>query len=162
MMLSLGVAIVAIVLWSRTRRILAVTAVSFGLFWVVYGFIGQPILNPSSSASAIMVRARAEAGPITEIGLVAWKEQNLLQARGPVTDFGYRQPVNVQLARAIAWLKQSPDNRVLMVNQVNGLECINYGGPGTTHLDKANRRSWWLVKSEALLLCNEALLDAPR
>lgn len=162
MMLVLGVVIVAMALWSRTRQILAVTAVSFGLFWMAYGFIAQPILNPSSSASAIMVRARAEAGPTTEIGLVAWKEQNLLQARGPATEFGYRQPVNVQLKRAIAWLKQNPNSRVLMVNQVNGLECINYGGPGTTHLDKANRRSWWLIKPEALLRCDEALLDAPR
>jgi len=110
----------------------------------------------------VMQRARTEAGPDTEIGLVAWKEQNLLQARGPVTEFGYRQPATAQLVKAMAWLNAAPESRILMVNQVKALDCIDYSGPDAIHLEKSNRRSWWLVKTGALTGCDaEALKAAP-
>lgn len=160
LLIGCGALIVAVALWARTGRILQATAFAFILFWLGYGFIAHPVLDASSSASALMVRARAEAGPDTEIGLVAWKEQNLLQARGPVTEFGYRQPQTVQLAKAAAWLHESPEKRILMVNQVKALDCIDYGGPDTVHLEKSNRRSWWLVKSGALTGCAAGTLPA--
>jgi hypothetical protein len=107
-----------------------------------------------------MIRARAESGPNTEIGLVAWKEQNMLQVLGPVTDFGYRQPATVQLARGMVWLQENPQQRVLMVNQVESLDCIDYNGPDAIHLEKSNRRTWWLVKPGALAGCDPAVLKA--
>jgi hypothetical protein len=107
-----------------------------------------------------MIRARAEAGPNTEIGLVAWKEQNMLQASGPVTDFGYRQSATVQLARGMIWLQENPQRRILMVNQVEALDCIDYDGPDAIHLEKSNRRTWWLVKPGALAGCDPNVLKA--
>jgi hypothetical protein len=148
-----GAAIVLAALWARTRRVLTVAACAFGLTWIGYGLVGYPVLDASSSARAVMQRARAAAGPDTEIGLVAWKEQNLLQAIGPVTEFGFRQPAQVQLARGAQWLSENPQGRILMVNQVEALDCIAFGGPDTVHLEKSNRRSWWLVKPGALAGC---------
>lgn len=162
LLIGSGGLIVAVTAWARTARVLQSCAFAFILFWLGYGFIAYPVLDASSSASAVMQRARAEAGPDTEIGLVAWKEQNLLQARGPVTEFGYRQPAGVQLAQAMAWLNAEPQSRILMVNQVKALDCIDYGGPDVIHLEKSNRRSWWLVKPGALAGCDaEALRAAP-
>jgi 16S rRNA (cytosine967-C5)-methyltransferase len=43
-------------------------------------FVAYPVLDPSSSARAIMQRARELAGPAGHDRLVRWKEQNLLQA----------------------------------------------------------------------------------
>lgn len=148
-----GALIVLAALWGGTRRVLAVAACAFGLTWVGYGLVGYPVLDASSSARAVMQRAREAAGPETEIGLVAWREQNLLQAVGPVTEFGFRQPAQEQLARGAHWLREKPQSRILMVNQVEALDCIAFGGPDTVHLEKSNRRSWWLVKPGALAGC---------
>lgn len=160
MLIACGTFMVVISLWARTSRALLSTAASFTVFWLCYGLIAHPVLDASSSASAVMNRARAEAGPNTEIGLVAWKEQNMLQAIGPVTDFGYRQPATLQLARGMAWLQEKPQQRILMVNQVKALDCIDYGGPDTIHLENSNRRTWWLIKPGALNGCDPKVLKA--
>lgn len=160
MLIACGSIIIVVSLWARTRRVLFSAAFSFILFWFCYGLIAYPVLDASSSASAVMIRARAEAGPNTEIGLVAWKEQNMLQASGPVTDFGYRQSATVQLARGMVWLQENPQRRILMVNQVEALDCIDYDGPDAIHLEKSNRRTWWLVKPGALAGCDPNVLKA--
>jgi hypothetical protein len=59
------------------------------------------LLDDENSAREVMRRARSMAGD-AEIGLVAWKEQNLLQAQGPVVEFGFRRPVDAQLRAGIA------------------------------------------------------------
>ena len=143
-------------MWARTRQVLTATAISLGVFWIGYGLVAYPVLDASSSARNLMQQAFVQAGPGTEIGMVAWKEQNLLQARGNVTEFGFRQPDTVQLARGMAWMQESPQTRLLLVHKNKELACIDYGGPGTLALDKANRRSWWLVNIEALAGCAES------
>lgn len=153
MILSCGVVFLAAAAWSGTRRVLAAAAIGLAVLWVGYGLVLHPVLNGSSSARDVMLRAREQAGPATEIGLVAWKEQNLLQARGKVTEFGFLQPRGVQLARGVEWLRQDPGARVLLVNQLPEFDCIAFGGPGTQSLEKANRRSWWLVDSRAVSGC---------
>lgn len=140
-------------LWARTRHVLAAVAISLSVLWLGYGFVAHPVLDASSSARKLMQQAFTQAGPGTEIGLVAWKEQNLLQARGRVTEFGFRQPHAVQLARGMAWMQQSPKTRLLLVHENKELACIDYGGPGTLAMDKANRRSWWLVNITAVTAC---------
>lgn len=137
----------------RTRGALAAAAIALSGVWLGYGLVAHPVLDASSSASALMQRAYVQAGPGTEIGLVAWKEQNLLQARGRVTEFGFRRAEREQLARGIAWMMQSPRTRLLMVNEIAALDCVDFGGTGTLPLEKANRRSWWLVNSQAVTRC---------
>jgi hypothetical protein len=118
--------------------------------------VAYPVLDASSSARNLMHQAFVQAGPGTEIGMVAWKEQNLLQARGNVTEFGFRQPDAVQLARGMAWMRESPQTRLLLVHENKELACIDYGGPGTLAMEKANRRSWWLVNIDALAGCGDS------
>ena len=62
----------------------------------------------------------------------------------------------MQLARGMAWMRQSPQTRLLLVHENKELACIAYGGPGTLALEKANRRSWWLVNIEAVAACPES------
>ena len=159
MLLACGGIFLAAGLWAGTRRVLAATAISLAALWIGYGLIAHPVLDGSSSASDLMVRARMKAGPDTEIGLVAWREQNLLQARGKVTEFGFLQPGGVQLARGTEWLRQDPHRRLLLVNQLPEFSCIAFGGPGTWSLEKANRRSWWLVDSQAVSACAEPAIS---
>src|SRR3546814_1344851 len=70
---------------------------------------GYPMLNGDRSARDVMAHARAIAGPDATIGLLAWKEQNLLMAQGPVTEFGFPKPWPQQYADATA---RSEERRV--------------------------------------------------
>jgi 4-amino-4-deoxy-L-arabinose transferase-like glycosyltransferase len=117
-----------------------------------YGFVAYPVLDPGSSARAIMQRARALAGPDTTIGLVRWKEQNLLQAPGPTVEFGYRRDAPGQLHAAIAWLEADPARRRVFLSQPgNGDTCFGGAPADALKVGIANRRNWYLVSRPALV-----------
>jgi hypothetical protein len=115
---------------------------------VIVLFSGTAVLlDPENSSRAVMERARAAAGDAT-LGLVGWKEQNLLQAVGPVEDFGFKQPVEVQLRTGISWMAEAPDARRLFVLDAAIDECVlrDRGQP----IGTANRRAWWLLDISAI------------
>lgn len=130
------------------RHALAGAAAAYGLLIVLlYGGVSL-LLDDENSARAVMQRARALAGPRTELGLVAWKEQNLLQAVGPVAEFGFLRPFPEQLAAGIAWLRQAPEHRRLFVLEEALGECVLRAR--AQEVGTANRRTWFLVGPEAI------------
>lgn len=153
MLIACGVLTLVLSLWGGIQHVLRTVAMSFSIIWLGYGFIVHPILDASSSARAVMERARAQAGPDVEIGLVAWKEQNLLQALGPVVEFGFLQQKDIQLQQAIDWMNVKPDTRRLMINHLPEFSCIQFTAPNAIDLEKANRRAWWLVNNKAVEAC---------
>ena len=118
------------------------------LLWCGYGLVAHPVLDPSSSSSALMRHARELAGPETVIGLVQWKEQNLLQAIGPTAEFGFKQPATEQLRRAVAWLDQDPANRRVLLSQSKEQPACFAGE--VVAVGTANRRDWFLVARPAI------------
>jgi 4-amino-4-deoxy-L-arabinose transferase-like glycosyltransferase len=152
--------------WWRPPHAFRPTAVLLVALWCGYGFVVHPVLDPSSSARRLMVRARAEAGPDIAIGLVQWKEQNLLQSIGPVEEFGYRQPAAEQMRRGAAWLARDPARRLLLFSQPRAKPtCFAPGdvdGGRVRRVGSANRRDWFLVSHAGLAArCFEQGLDAP-
>ncbi|MFT3897287.1 MAG: glycosyltransferase family 39 protein [Thermomonas sp.] len=130
------------------KHLLASVAMALGLMVVVL-FCGTALLlDDANSARGLMRAARAQAGPGTEIGLVGWREQQLLQAVGPTAEFGFRQPWDEQLRRGVAWMAQAPDQRMLLVNEDAALPCIDRARSIET--GRANRRAWWLVPQAAI------------
>jgi 4-amino-4-deoxy-L-arabinose transferase-like glycosyltransferase len=118
-----------------------------------YGFVAYPLLDASSSAREIMQRARELAGPDTTIALVQWKEQNLLQATGPVIEFGYRRDAVEQMRMASAWMQADPAHRRVFLSQPGeSRNCFaDKAGPGAAvKVGTANRRDWYLATREAL------------
>ena len=119
-----------------------------GWLWLVVSLGFYPVLNDSSSARGLMRDVAEHIGPDAELGLVAWKEQNLLMADRPATDFGFRQPVETQRARAADWLRAAPDHRWIL-SQRNALgDCVDEAR--TVDLGEANRRDWLLYSADAL------------
>lgn len=138
----------------RVRGALVACALLLGLLWSGYGFVVHPLLDDENSASGVMREARALAGDSDEIGLVDWKEQNLLQAVGPVAEFGFRQSPEVQLERGAAWLREKPDSRHLLVQRSEVLACVDFTGNGPgRRVGHANRREWWLLDAAAIVAC---------
>ena len=90
-------------------------------------------------------------GPDAELGLVAWREQNLLMADRPAATFGFKAEPAEQMQRAIAWQRQAPASRWLLAQDVALLPCIDQSL--AEHLGGANRREWWLLPARATMGC---------
>jgi 4-amino-4-deoxy-L-arabinose transferase-like glycosyltransferase len=134
--------------WLRPRRgqlaILAVLTVA----WLLYGTWGYHLLDEPRSARGLMRAVGERIGAEKELGLLNWKEQNLLQADRPAVTFGFLRPRAAQELDAVAWLKAAPERRVLLVQAVNLEACFH---PERAQLvGKANRRAFYLVDAGAL------------
>jgi hypothetical protein len=127
---------------------------------VVVLFSGTAVLlDDENSARAVMQRARVLAGD-AELGLVAWKEQNLLQAVGPTAEFGFRRPVDAQLRDGIAWLRERPRSRRLFVLGDAMDDCVLRDR--AQRVGTANRRDWYLVGVEAVAARCQVPLRSPQ
>ncbi|MBS0570334.1 MAG: glycosyltransferase family 39 protein [Proteobacteria bacterium] len=137
----------------RPARALAATGLLLVALWCGYGFVACPLLDGSSSARNLMQAARTAAGVGTRIGLVDWKEQNLLQAIGPTTDFGFGETRAEQLRRAQAWLDAAPAQRRLLIpDSDNGADaCVRLDDAHARRIGEANRRTWWLAGATAFV-----------
>ncbi len=148
---AIGAFGVACQLWVGRRRPVAAMLAALTAFWVMFGLAIAPLLNDSSSARGLMSEVGQRIGPQAELGLVAWREQNLLMADRPVAEFGFKVDFREQMRRGLAWQKQSPDTRWLLVQDVALAECID--ASRTQHLGNANRRGWTLVPGAAAAGC---------
>lgn len=147
--LSIGVAGLVIAMVTRVRRAPVGWLMFAGVLWGVYGLWGYPMLNGVRSASDVMQQARVIAGPDATIGLVAWKEQNLLMADGPVAEFGFLRPWPQQYTDAVAWLKNAPARRwIFSLDEAMG-HCVDL--QRAVHVGHANRREWWMFKADAVI-----------
>lgn len=149
MFLTIGAAFVLAAAWFRPRRGVHALLAGITALWIVWSVWAYPLLNDSSSAAGVMRRARELAGPDTEIGLVAWKEQNLLMAVGPVREFGFVAGWNRQYEEAVHWLAQAPDQRRLFILDEAMGTCVDQFK--ATRVGRANRREWWLLGIEAIV-----------
>lgn len=149
MVIAIGASFVLAAAWFRPRRGVHALLAGIGALWLIWSFWSYPLLNDSSSAKGVMRHARELAGPGVEIGLVAWKEQNLLMADGPVRDFGFVNPWDKQLLEAIQWQAENPAQRPIFILDDAMGRCIDRGK--ATLVGHANRREWWLVRADAIV-----------
>ncbi|MEP6898660.1 MAG: glycosyltransferase family 39 protein, partial [Rhodanobacter sp.] len=148
LLLAIGVAGLIIIVFTRVRRAPLGWLLFAGILWSMYGLWGYPMLNGDRSAREVMTRARILAGPDATIGLLAWKEQNLLMAQGPVAEFGFLKPWPQQYADAVAWLRAQPAQRWLFsLDDAMGI-CVDRRR--AIHVGRANRRDWWMFKLDAV------------
>ncbi|MFO0040376.1 MAG: dolichyl-phosphate-mannose--protein mannosyltransferase, partial [Pseudomonadota bacterium] len=142
--------------WWRVAGALRGGAVLLVALWLGWGFVVHPLLDRENSARGVMEDARALAGPDTPIGLLGWKEQNLLQALGPVREFGFCKADDDldcharQRARALAWLAEDASGRVLFVRRMDAHACFDFAPPHGSPVGTANRREWWLLRAGAV------------
>lgn len=120
----------------------------YGAMWAFIGLTLWPALNPVRSPARMMAELRETTGPEAVIGLVAWKEQILLQAQGPVKAFGFMKSPEEQMAEAFEWLHDvhATEPRYVLLNAEFGK------GPFEPHevvYEKTlHRRPWLLFKAK--------------
>jgi len=142
-----GAGIASLLLFGPARRHLALVSM-LAVVWVLYSLVGYPVLNDSSSARGLMRSVGARIGADAELGLVAWKEQNLLMVDRPAATFGFTVPWHEQLQAGGQWQQLSPQRRWLLVQEDTLLGCVDRDGAVLAGV--ANRRRWWLVPAGAV------------
>jgi len=147
LLLALGAWLIAAALWHRIARGVKGSLWGLGGAWVLYSLIAYPMLNASGSARGLMEAVGRRLAPEAELGLVAWKVQNLLMADRPAATFGWDTPWSEQLAQAMRWQADAPDKRWLLVQERALSQCIDKTRAEFAGL--SNRRRWWLVPAHA-------------
>lgn len=144
-----AIALIGALMFGVRRSWVGLRIALAGLWIVGFGFWGFPLFDDANSARGVMRRAGQIIGPQAELGLVAWREQNLLQADRSVTEFGFKQSPHEQLRRGIDWLAQTPAQRWLFADAKHLGDCVNIGT--TSPVGMANRRHWVLLQLPSVL-----------
>ena len=147
LLMAMGAWVLASVSWHRVRNGVTGLLWAIGGIWVLYGLVAHPLLNPSSSARGLMESVGARIGPDAELGLVAWKEQNLLMADRPAATFGFKATWTDQLSKAMRWQADTPQRRWLLIQEPALSQCVDKSKAEFAGV--SNRRRWWLVPAAA-------------
>ena len=147
-LLAIALAVAALLVLLRPRRGALAWAASLAVLALVQGYWIAPMLDATRSGRAFMAGVEARVPATEELGLVDYREQYLLHARRPLTNFGHRRYLDgdQELFDAAAWLVAAP-GRVLMVSRRGRDRC--FAGAAATPLGEANRLEWFLVRGPA-------------
>lgn len=162
MLVAVGGIGLAAVAAARMRHALVAPAALLVGLWLGWGLVVHPLLDDENSARGIVQRAQAALPSGGELGLLAWKEQHLLQAGLDTAEFGFCPDDSDeacharQTAKAVAWVRAAPEARRLLARDLPGYGCIDFRDPANVALGTANRREFVLVGAGALHGCAAA------
>jgi 4-amino-4-deoxy-L-arabinose transferase-like glycosyltransferase len=136
-------AFLSAVAWRRRLPGLVRLSGFLAAVWLLVGWYVMPVLDDARSGAPVMEAARREIRPGSELGIVRHKESLILQARGPLTNFGHRRPdADQELADAARWLQADTARRLIVPG--DAIEpCFSASEP--LDLGFAHRQSWYLV-----------------
>jgi 4-amino-4-deoxy-L-arabinose transferase-like glycosyltransferase len=141
--------------WLRPTRGRAAWAGLLVVVVIVQGYWINPKMNGARSGRDLMQALEQAVPPPREVGLVAYREQFLLQLRRPVTNFGHRRGADPgqEDRDAARWLNEAP-GRLLVLDGERLTPC--FGGSPRRLLGHANRHDWYLVEAPADATCAAA------
>ena len=138
-------------LWCGRRRVQGALVAMLATLWVLFGLVGAPLLNDGSSSRGLMREVGNAIGPGAELGLVGWREQQLLMADRRAADFGFKRDPRLQFNDALAWQRTNPGARWLLVEGEALPACVDRAQ--ARDMGNANRRRWWLLSIRASASC---------
>lgn len=115
--------------------------------WLLLTGPGYVLLDPVRSAEELMASVESHLDDDTELAIVGFKEQQLLQADRPIVHWSFAAPADTVSVAAASWLSADPTRRVLIAESVaRGCFVPDPGLPvGYRH-----RREWRLVSATDL------------
>lgn len=152
MILGIGSAGVLIALIARPRHAPWGWCAFALVAWGAWGLVAYPLLNGYSSSRAVMARTASLVPAGDTIGLVAWKEQNLLMLDmldRKTANFGFKLAWHEQLRQALAWQAADPAQRWIFAYGSTLAPCVREAD--AIHVGHANRREWYLFNRRAIV-----------
>ncbi len=146
MMVAACVGIVCML--SRTRRAFMSYALMLAVALLVVSFWVNPLMNDVRSGARFVRQLERTADPNRELGLVAFREEHLLNLSRPIVHFGHARwrEWKVEAEDAAAWMAVDLD-RQLMVDESTKQLC--FADARSSALGRANRKSWFIVTGAA-------------
>jgi len=119
---------------------------------LIVSFWLNPQLNDERSSKSFVAHLESTADPRNELGLVAFKEQYVLNARRSIVHFGHARwrEAEQEMADAAAWMSEKA-GRQLVINDDARAACFR--SAPVVSLGEANRSEWYLVSSGADPAC---------
>lgn len=142
-LLACGAAALGGSLLLRRLHRFAPLAATLSALWIGLSLFAYPLLNDDSSARGLMRDVAARIPADAELGLVAWKEQNLLMRHNRTRTFGFLRPPLAQWQDAAAWAQEQPSQRWLLSERKALPQCMQ--GAQADFMGVYNRRYWYLV-----------------
>jgi hypothetical protein len=153
LLLMAGAAFLVCILAGPRRGLTAFGGVLASVLLVV-SFWVNPEMNSARSGADFMRHVERTADPARELGIVAAKEQYLLNANRPIVHFGSRRwrEGEQETFDAARWLSQSP-GRQLIVSGADKDACFTH--TRQKPLGVANRTEWFLIEGNPDSSCIE-------
>jgi 4-amino-4-deoxy-L-arabinose transferase-like glycosyltransferase len=151
-LLIMGIGAVVMCLIARPARGFLAWGLVLGFELLVVSFVINPVINDTRSGAELMRTVEAHAKEVVELGVVAYKEQYLLQAHRRIVNFGHARwrEGEQEASDAAAWLAASPD-RVLLMDESTRALC--FSAASAEPMGIASREQWYLVKGAANPAC---------
>jgi 4-amino-4-deoxy-L-arabinose transferase-like glycosyltransferase len=146
-----AIGVVALLAFRLRRGAFAWAAVLGGAF-LLQGFWVNPMLDASRSDRAFMARVEAAAPRDRELGLVAYREQFLLQSTRPTVNFGHarwREGL-AEVYDAARWFDAKP-GRLLVLSDAHRRACFPAASARPVGLSGDER--WFLIEGAASQDC---------
>ncbi|MCZ8130721.1 MAG: glycosyltransferase family 39 protein [Steroidobacteraceae bacterium] len=139
-----AVALVAVAAF-RFRRGAYALAATLAAAWLVKGFWIDPMIDDERSAHSFMARAESMVPADREFGLLAYREQFLLQSTRPSVNFGHARWKEgmAEVHDGARWLNAAP-GRVLLVSAGHREAC--FAAAPARLVGEAGRQQWFLVE----------------
>lgn len=136
----------------RMRRGLLIYAGLLATVLLVVSFWINPAMNDIRSGARFAREIERRTADLPELGIVAFKEQYLLQLRRPIVHFGHARwrEGGQEPADAAAWLAERPGRALIVSDRVRDA-C--FAQATSELLAEANRIEWYLVRGGAAPDC---------
>ena len=147
-LLLIGIVGALLCLLARSQRsFIAYTGVLVTVLLVVSYWV-NPAMNWARSGSAFIARVEQQNSRDAELGILAFKEQYLLNLHRPIVHFGHARwrEAAQEAADAALWLSQSGNRQLLVTEHARDL-CFTQAN--SKAIGPANRIQWYLVRGEA-------------
>ncbi|HKQ12974.1 MAG TPA: glycosyltransferase family 39 protein [Steroidobacteraceae bacterium] len=137
---------------ARPRRGFLAFAGVLATSLLVVSFWVNPQMNDARSGASFVALIEKTADPQQELGLVAFKEQYVLNVRRSIVHFGHARwrEADQEMADAALWLSEKP-GRQLVINDSARAACFSKAP--VQALGNANRSDWYLVNGGADQAC---------
>ncbi len=145
---AIGALGAVVCVWLRPRRAVLAYAGVLTAALVVVGFWINPAIDGSRSGATFSRLLEARTADIPELGMVAYKEQYLMQLKRPTWNFGHARwrEWEQEADDAAAWLAAGP-GRGLLVDEFVRERCFKVAP--VIEVDLVNSKDWVVVTGGA-------------